>query len=89
MSKFSKGVANFAAEAIAIAIGWAICLGILAGAYGVGWWMASHLGDANVSNANRSVLGLLSALAFLWLYERRDAKERYDRLRELLDCRSQ
>jgi len=47
-----------------------------------GWWIASQLGDVG---ANRSAFGLLSALAFLWIYERREAHEWYDRLCERLD----
>jgi hypothetical protein len=50
MSKFSKGVANFAAEAIAIAIGWAICLGILAGAYGVGYTDPNPVGHQHAGD---------------------------------------
>jgi hypothetical protein len=50
---------------------------MLFGAWFVGWWIASHFEGA--SDLDRNVFGLLSALAFLWIYERREAHERYDR----------
>ena len=81
---FSKGVGKAVGEGVVTIIGWGFGLGILGGAWTVGWWIASALGDVG---ADRTAFGLLSALAFLWIYERREAHERYDRLCERLDHR--
>jgi membrane associated rhomboid family serine protease len=81
----SKGVRGAVIEVVVTAIGWGVCLSMLVGAWTLGWWIASHLDG--VSDADRNVFGLLSALAFLWIYERREAHERYNRLCERLDRR--
>ena len=74
----SKGTVMF----VTLAIGWPFCLGLLVGAWFLGWWIASHF-DA-WSNADRDMFGLLSALALIWIYERYDADKRYKRLLELV-----
>ena len=79
----SKDVRIAVLEVIATTIGWGACLVMLVGAWTLGWWIASYIDGA--SNADRNVFGLLSALAFLWIYERREAHERYNRLCERLD----
>jgi hypothetical protein len=81
----SKGVRQAVIEVVTIVFGWGVSLGLLAGAWTVGWWIASHWDAA--SDADRNVFGLLSALAFLWIYERHEAQERYNRLCERLDPR--
>ena len=80
----SKGVRQAVIEVVTIVFGWGVSLGLLAGAWTVGWWIASALGDVG---ADRTAFGLLSALAFLWIYERHEAQERYNRLCERLDPR--
>jgi hypothetical protein len=59
-------------------LGWIVCLLILASAYNLGWWVASYFGMSD-----REMVGLLSALTFVWIYEHRNAEFRYNRLREL------
>jgi hypothetical protein len=76
----SKGVRGAVIELVAMAFGWAVCFGMLVGAWGLGWWIASEA----ASDLDRNVFGLLSALAFLWMYERREAHERYNHLCERL-----
>jgi hypothetical protein len=78
----SKGVRGAVVGVVAMVFGWAVCLGILVGAWGVGCWIASAASDVD-----RNAFGLLSALAFLWIYERQEAHERYTRLCERLDRR--
>lgn len=73
----SKAIRGAVIEVVVTAIGWGVCLSMLVGAWTLGWWIASHFDG--VSNADRDVFGLLSALAFLWIYERREAHERYNR----------
>ena len=79
----SKGIRGAVTEIVVMVIGWGVCLSMLVGLWTAGWWIATHFDG--VSNADRSVFGLLSAVAFLWTYERREAHERYDRLCERLD----
>jgi hypothetical protein len=53
--------------------GWFFCMAILTGAYIAGRWITDW------TDAGRD-FGLLSALAFVWLYEHRNL----DRLRDLM-----
>ena len=82
MSKFRKSVGEFVGEAIFLVFGWLVCVSILSGFYFIGLWVAHRGGDSHPE-----FFGLLSALAMVWLYERREAHERYDRLNERLDNR--
>lgn len=59
-------------------IGWAFSLGFLAVAFAGGRWAASAVGW----DIDGDVAGLLSALAFIWFYERTEARGRHDRLFE-------
>jgi TM2 domain-containing membrane protein YozV len=80
MSKLGKA----AAEGIATIIGWVFCFGLLSGMYWLGWLLGV---STHLSEVDRGMFGLLSVLAFLWIYERREAHERYNRLCERLDRR--
>jgi hypothetical protein len=75
----SKYVGELVGEFIFLVVGWGICLGILGSAYIVGWWLAQRSGDSDPG-----AFGLLSALAFLWMYERREFHEKYERLCKLI-----
>jgi len=81
MSKIRELIDGIIGETIALVIGWIICVAMLGAGYGVGVWAAPHLSW----QGNREMLGLLSALTLIWLYERRTALERYERLCELLN----
>jgi hypothetical protein len=80
MSRLWNSVNEFAIEAFVLVFGWAFCITMLAGAYGIGRWAAPHLGwDGSIDTS-----GLLSAITFIWLYEHRNVEGKYDRLRELI-----
>ncbi|MGA8694612.1 MAG: hypothetical protein WB689_12370 [Xanthobacteraceae bacterium] len=82
----SKAIRGAVIEVVVTAIGWGVCLSMLVGAWTLGWWIASHFDG--VSNADRDVFGLLSALAFLWIYgTTRGARTVQPRLCERLDHR--
>ena len=81
MPKVKDYLAGFITESVALVIGWLYCIAILAGAYSLGRWAAPHLGWYGTPDT----LGLLSAITFVWMYERRSIDIRYDRLRELLE----
>jgi membrane associated rhomboid family serine protease len=78
----SKGIREAVTGFVFVVIGWGVCLGFLVCAWSLGAWIAS-----GASDADRNTFGILSALAFLWMYERREAHERYNRLCERLDRR--
>jgi hypothetical protein len=42
----SKGVGKAVGGFVAMVFGWAVCLGMLVGAWGVGLWIASGASDA-------------------------------------------
>jgi len=81
MRRLNEVVEDFVGEVFALVIGWLVGITVLAGAYAIGQWAASHLGWSG----NNGMFGLLSALVFVWLYEHRNLERKYDRLRELLD----
>lgn len=60
----SKGIREAVMEVVVMAFGWGVCLGFLVGVWSLGAWIAS-----GASNADRNTFGILSALAFLWIYE--------------------
>ncbi len=84
MLKIRETVSEFVGTTIATVIGWLFCLTMLAGAYGFGIWISQYFGWGG----NREMFGMLSALAFIWLYEHRIAQERYERLLDLISHRN-
>lgn len=57
------------------------CLAILCGFYVIGAWTAQYfLGDGH-----RDAVGVLAAVAFVWLYERQRADNRWQQMNEKLD----
>ena len=80
MSKFGKHVRSFARDIIAEVIGWFVCIGFLVGAYLVGRGLTHRY----FGNVNPDMIGLLVALALVWIYEHRNLQHKYDRLREQL-----
>ena len=81
MSKFGKYVGAFARDIIAEVIGWFVCIGFLVGAYLVGRGLTHRY----FGNVNPDMIGLLVALALVWIYEHRNFQHKYDRLREQLN----
>jgi len=71
-----KAITGLAADLFALAIGWAFCMGMLAGAFTWGRWAAEYLIDGQHADA----FGILSALAVIWIYEHRLSQDRWDRL---------
>ena len=67
---------KFLREFFVVMIGWAVCLNFLTGAYLLGWWLAPHLGWTG----NREILGLLSAITLVWIYEHRHFETKLDKL---------
>ena len=80
MSKLSDYVGDLLGDIVAEILGWAVCLGVLIGCYSLGHVVAPHIGWPD----GRDTLGLLSALAALWLYEHQNIERKYDRLRDLI-----
>ena len=80
MSRLSKHVQEAVGEVIFLVIGWLIGISILSGAFALGHWTAQHFGW----QGSPDTFGLLSALTFLWIYERRNLESKFDRLREFL-----
>jgi hypothetical protein len=85
MSKFGKYVRAFARDIIAEVIGWFVCIGFLVGAYLVGRGIAIHYHGS----FSPDMVGLLFALALIWVYEHRNLQHKYDRLRKQLTATRQ
>lgn len=66
---------------IADLFGFFWCLAILCGAYGIGAWAARYF----LGEDHRDTVGMLAALAFVWMYERHRADSRWRRMSESLD----
>lgn len=62
-------------------IGWFWYLAILCGSYGVGAWAAHYF----LGESHRDTVGILAAIATVWMMERQYAQHRYDRLTARLD----
>ena len=58
---------EWGSTAFAWVTGWAVCMFVLGTAYVVGHWATGHFGERISPDA----AGLLSAVAVVWLYERR------------------
>lgn len=85
MFKLSKLGDEVFADAIAAAIGWAFLLAFPAGAFAAGRWAAGYLN----LEGGRDAVGILSALAVIWMYERRDVQHRDQKLRDLIEAAAQ
>jgi hypothetical protein len=83
IEKFVKWLKEIAVELVVWVIGWLVCVSFVAGGFGIGRWAAPHLGW----DGNPDTFGLLSAITLVWIYEHRNAEEKYNRLRDLLDRR--
>jgi len=75
-----KGLEETAIELIVSAIGWFVCMAIASGAFGLGFATASWWGAFDPT-----IAGMLSVVAFVWLYEHRLAHSRWEKLNERLD----
>ena len=78
-----KSLIDFVADGVALVITWAICFGFVVGAYGLGEWLASY----TINASHPEIEGLLSAIAFVWAYERLDRRlmSSEDRKREWIE----
>jgi hypothetical protein len=65
---------SFITDVIAGLIGWGVCMAVLVGAYMLGYFVALYLGIPN-----RETIGLLSAVAVVWMYEHQIAHDRWNR----------
>jgi hypothetical protein len=74
MSK-RDGLAEQVGQLIGDVLGWAFCTAMLAACYLTGFAVAQYFGET----AHRESLGLLSAFAFVWMYEHRRANDRWTR----------
>ncbi|HTY65477.1 MAG TPA: hypothetical protein VMH36_02425 [Alphaproteobacteria bacterium] len=83
IAKIREKISVFIGELLGGIVGWFVCLFILAGMYGLGTGTADYLDWPG----NHEPYGILSALAFIWFYERRLAQERYDKLWEIISTR--
>jgi len=54
---------------------------MMGGCYVLGYWLAPHFGG----DEHRDSFGILSAIVFIWIYERRQADERWERLLNIID----
>jgi hypothetical protein len=78
MSNMGDSISEFFADSLALAFGWAFCLTLLVGFYGLGYWLAPYF----AGDEHRSSVATLSAIVLIWLYEHRRADARWDRLDE-------
>jgi len=67
-------------ELVVTVIGWFVCMSMACGAYALGYWLAPIFGGQE----HRDTFGLLSAIAFIWLYEHREAHDRWEKLKDSL-----
>lgn len=78
MSSMGESISESVAEFLALAFGWAFCLALLVGFYGLGYWLAPYF----AGDEHRSSVAILSAIVLIWLYEHRRADARWERLNE-------
>ena len=62
-------------------IGFFWCLFLLCGAYSLGAWVSGYFLGENHGDA----VGLLAALALIWMNERQNAQHRWQRMNETFD----
>jgi hypothetical protein len=75
MATSKKSIGYDIGTVIADVLGWVFLMGWLIGSYGVGVLVAKFLGLADQAQS----IGLLSALAVIWMYEHRLANDRWER----------
>lgn len=56
-------------------------LAILCGAYGIGAWAARYF----LGETDKDAVGLLAAIAVIWMTERQNAEHRWQRMNETFD----
>lgn len=79
MSKFSDTVKQVIADVMAIVVGWVFCLAMAIGFYAIGYYVGPYLlRDGVLANGmiDRHMLGLLSVIVSIWLYEHQRADGR-------------
>jgi hypothetical protein len=76
METSKRGFGYEIGTAIGDVLGWVFLMGFLGASYLIGFVVARYL---NLSDHAQSV-GLLSAIAVIWMYEHRLAKDRWERL---------
>lgn len=69
------GIAEFVGDLVGMIIGWAICMAMLLGGYFLGYGLAHWL----ELTEHDSAFGILSGIAFVWMYEHQRANERWTR----------
>ncbi len=72
-----KDLAEFVGATIGFILGYLVCLSMLCGAFGAGYALAHFL----VPGANPDMLGLLSVITVVWLYESERANDRWNNRR--------
>lgn len=80
MSKIGDATNEVMSTLIADIFGWAFCMAMLAGIFLLGYWLAPYFNGGG----HRDAFGILSAMVFIWLYERRQAEARWNRLQEMI-----
>lgn len=81
MPKISKWVTETVTEITVDVFGWFICLAVLVAFFDIGRRSAAWLGWAE----SPDTIGLLSAVAAVWLYEHRRMEDRWDKTRGWID----
>lgn len=81
MSKIGEAIGEATAPLIAVVIGWAFCMALLAGAFQLGCWIAPYLSTGEHPEA----FGIISAVVFIWLYERSYNQSRWDDLHKMIE----
>ena len=67
---------EYVGSAVAFLLGWVFLTFMLVGPYVLGRLASSYLGW----NEEPLVFGMLAAIAFVWIYERMETREKYNRL---------
>lgn len=78
MSKKIDGISDTVGDILIVAVGWAFCLTILIGFYGLGYWVAPYV----AGEQHRESFAMLSSIVLIWLYEHRRSEARWERLNE-------
>lgn len=81
MSKVGDELTGGLIELIVQVVGWGFCMAMASGFYAIGYWLAPYFGGV----AHRDSFGVLSAIVMIWIYEHRQAHERWEKLKDRLD----